>query len=164
MQGKATVWGHPIHPMLIPFPIAFFGGSLVADILYFLTDAELWTTMGTVLIGFGIVSALLAAVVGVVDYLTAPMPPRVKNTATRHMLVNVAVVALYTVNFFVRRQTPEAALGYVLSIVGIGGLLIAGWLGGALVYEHHVGAVRKEPASVPTAPAQRGREQEAVQR
>ena len=146
MRGKATLLGHPIHPMLIPFPIAFFTGSLVADVIYFISDGDFWTSMGTVLIGFGLVGALLAAVFGFVDYLTAPMPPKAKQKATMHMLINLAVVVLYLVNFLLRRQTPETPIGYILSVIGILGLLAAGWLGGALVFEHHVGTA-PDPAS-----------------
>jgi uncharacterized membrane protein len=138
--------------MLIPFPIAFFTGSLIADVVYFMTDSDFWTTMGTVLIGFGIVGALLAALFGFIDYRTAPMGPKTKQIATTHMIINLAVVALYLVNFLLRRQTPEIPIGYALSVIGILGLLAAGWFGGALVFEHHVGAA-PTPASAPTAVA-----------
>jgi uncharacterized membrane protein len=139
VQGKATLWGHPIHPMLVPFPIAFFVGSLIADFAYFYTDNDFWTTVGTVLIAMGIVGALAAAIFGLLDYLSAPMATQVKRVATTHLILNLVLVALYVVNFLVRRSTPEAALGYLLSVIGIGVLFFSGWLGGALAYEHRVG-------------------------
>jgi uncharacterized membrane protein len=145
MQGKLTFKDHPIHPMLVPFPIAFWVGSLIADIAYFVTDNDFWTSMGTVLIGFGIIGALLAAVFGVIDYLTTPMPQKVKRTATMHMLLNVGITTLYAINLSLRYQTPETATGYVLSVIAIVALLYSGWLGGDLAYEHRVG-VKEEKA------------------
>ncbi len=145
MQGKATFFRHPIHPILVPFPIAFFTGSVVADILYFFTSAGYWTKVAATMIGFGILSALLAAVFGFIDYLTAPMSPRVKQIATNHMLLNLGVTALFVIDFFLRRGNPEAPLGYLLSLAGVVGLAISGWLGGTLAYEERVGVVEEGP-------------------
>ena len=144
MQGKATFRGHPIHPMLVPFPIAFWVGSLIADILYFITHADIWTTMGTGLIGAGIIGALLAALAGLTDYLTAPMDAKTKRTATKHLTLNLLIVAAYGVNLYLRWRTPETPAGYVLSVLAILTLLYSGWLGGDLVYDHKVGV--EEPA------------------
>ncbi|HXF81822.1 MAG TPA: DUF2231 domain-containing protein [bacterium] len=145
MQGKARIKEHPIHPMLIPFPIAFWVGSLIADFAYFATDNDFWTSMGTTLIGFGIIGALLAAIAGFVDYFTAPMPARVKGTATKHMLVNLGITVLFVVNYLLRVATPETAAGYILSVIGIAALLYSGWLGGDLVYDHRVGVAEEGP-------------------
>lgn len=143
MQGKARIKEHPIHPMLVSFPIGFWTGSLIADIAYFATDNDFWTSMGTTLIGFGIIAALLAAVFGFIDYLTAPMDRKTKGTATKHMLVNLGVTLLYVINYVLRARTPETVTGYVLSVIAIAALLYSGWLGGDLVYEHKVGVEEK---------------------
>ncbi len=82
MQGKATFNGHPIHPMLIPFPIAFFVGALISDIISHWGDPVFWPRVSLVLIGFGIVGALAAAIFGFTDYLTAPLSAEAKKTAT----------------------------------------------------------------------------------
>lgn len=144
MQGRATIKEHPIHPMLIAFPIGFWTGSLIADIAYAATGNVFWTGMGTVLIGFGIIGALLAAVPGFIDYFTAPMDRKTKRTATKHMLVNLGITALYVINYFLRSGTPGTTTGYILSVVGIAALLYAGWLGGDLVYDHKVGVAEKQ--------------------
>jgi uncharacterized membrane protein len=147
MQGKATIKNHPIHPMLVSFPIGFWTGSLISDVLYFATDNDFWTQMGTTLIGFGIIGALSAAVFGFLDYLTAPMSSKIKRTATKHMLLNLGITMTYTINYFLRARSPETPAGYVLSAIAIAALLYSGWLGGDLSYEHRVGV--KEPVEEP---------------
>jgi uncharacterized membrane protein len=138
MQGKATINDHPIHPMLVAFPIGFFGGVLVSDVISIWGDKTFWPSMSLWLIAFGIIGALLAAVFGFTDYLTAGMSPAVKRTAMTHMILNLTVVALY-VAFFVRFATPMSVLGYVLTYVALGTLVVSGWFGGRLVYVDLVG-------------------------
>jgi uncharacterized membrane protein len=160
MQGKATVKGHPIHPMLVSFPIAFWVGSLIADILSFVTGAELWRPMATGLIAAGILSALLAAIAGFIDYLTAPMDANTKRTATKHLTLNLIIVASFAVNLYLRWRIPGIPAGYVLSVLAISALMYSGWLGGDLVYDHKVGVEepadkerRKQEARRPGVPA-----------
>ncbi|HKU68998.1 MAG TPA: DUF2231 domain-containing protein [Candidatus Baltobacteraceae bacterium] len=143
MQGKATLAEHPIHPMLIGFPIGFFGAVLVSDVISIWGNPAFWPQMSTWLIAFGVVGTLLAAVFGFIDYLTAPMSAAVKRTATTHMILNLIVVAIYIAAFFVRYGNPVSTLGYVLTYVGLGLLVISGWYGGHLVY---VGLVGTKPA------------------
>lgn len=139
-QGKATVGRHPIHPMLIPFPIAFFVGSIVCDIIYGSSDNPFWYTMSTWLIAFGIIGGLLAATAGFVDYFTAKMSDAGKRNATMHMVANLTVVVLYVINYFLRVNNPPGlTAGYVLSIVALAILVYSGWLGGELVYVDRVG-------------------------
>ena len=139
MQGKATLFGHPIHPMLIPFPIAFFAGALISDIISRWGDPVFWPRMSVVLIGLGIIGALLAAVFGFVDYLTAPLSEDAKKTATTHMILNLIVVAIFAVAFFVRFGDATSTIGYVLTVLGVLVLLVSGYLGGKLVFEGGVG-------------------------
>lgn len=134
MQGKATAAGHPIHPMLVAFPIGFFGAVLVSDIISIWGNPGFWPHMSVWLIAFGVVGALLAAVFGFVDYFTAPMSAAVKRTANTHMALNLIVVAMYIAAFFVRYNNPVGVLGYVLTYVGLGILIVSGWYGGHLVY------------------------------
>src|SRR6476469_2146304 len=86
MRSKATLLGHPVHPMLIPFPIAFLTGAVGFDAAGWLGDAPAWWTTGGYLGCAGIVTALLAAVPGFVDYLyTVPPKSSGKERATKHM-------------------------------------------------------------------------------
>jgi len=139
MQGKATIMGHPIHPMLIPFPIAFFTGALISDIISHWSDNPIWPQVSVILIGFGVIGTLAAALFGFVDYLTAPMSPEAKSTATWHMVLNVVVLLVFAGTFFVRQSNPTSTLGYVLTVIGVILLMVSGMLGGHLAYHYRVG-------------------------
>jgi uncharacterized membrane protein len=139
MQGKATIMGHPIHPMLIPFPIAFFTGALICDIISHWSDNPIWPQMSVILIGFGVIGTLAAAVFGFVDYLTAPMSPEAKTTATWHLLLNVVLLFVFAGAYIVRQPNPTSSLGYVLTVAGVILLMGSGMLGGHLAYHYRVG-------------------------
>ena len=148
MQGKATLANHPIHPMLVAFPIGFFGAVLVSDVISIWAGRLFWPVMSTYLIAFGVIAALVAAVFGFIDYFTAPMPAAVKRTATTHMVLNLAVVVLYAAAFFVRNANGSSALGYVLTYIGLAVLVTSGWYGGHLVYAGRVGVQDERDVSV----------------
>ncbi|HYW54456.1 MAG TPA: DUF2231 domain-containing protein [Dongiaceae bacterium] len=144
MQGKATIAGHPIHPMFVALPIGFFVGALVCDIILALTHNPFWPTVSVVLIGFGIVAALLAALFGFIDYFTAPMTGDTKATATRHMILNLVAVVIFAIAFWLRWSDNVSGIGIALTVLGVLVLAVSGWLGGHLSYHYGVGV---EPSS-----------------
>jgi len=139
VQGAATIFQHPIHPILVVFPLAFFIGSLAGDALSLLTKRPFWEKFAFALIGFGLIGGLAAAVPGLVDYFTAPMDAEDKDIAMDHMIANLVVMGIFLVNFLIRWKRPHLRFKYVLSLAGFGVLLWAGYLGGHLAYMHHVG-------------------------
>lgn len=139
MQGKATIAGHPIHPMLVALPIGFFVGALVCDIILALTHNPFWPSVSVVLIGFGIVAALLAALFGFIDYFTAPISGQIKATATRHMVLNLLAVVVFAVAFWLRWSDSISSTGIALTVLGVLILAVSGWLGGHLAYHYGVG-------------------------
>jgi uncharacterized membrane protein len=70
--STAAIAGHPIHPMLIPFPFTLLFAALASDIGYWLTADAFWARASLWLVGAGIVTALLAAVFGAIDFFTLP--------------------------------------------------------------------------------------------
>lgn len=147
MQGKATVAKHPIHPMLVGFPIGLFGGVLVSDVISIWGDRAFWSHMSLWLIAFGVVGALVAALFGFIDYFSAPMSPEAKRAATTHMILNLLVVVCYAAAFAVRYGDPTSTLGYVLTYVGLAFLAASGWYGGHLVYNDLIGTTSPPPGS-----------------
>jgi uncharacterized membrane protein len=135
MRTPASIAGHPIHPMLVPIPIGLWIFSLVCDLVYAGgSNNPAWATVALYTMGGGIVGALLAAVPGLIDLVSLPPGPR--RTALAHMVINLTVVALYAVNFWLRKDAPESPGGLIwLSVLAIGLLVISGWLGGKMVYE-----------------------------
>jgi uncharacterized membrane protein len=147
-QSTAKIAGHPLHPMVVPFPIAFLVGTLVTDLVYTQTTDLFWARASFWLLVAALVTAALAAVLGLTDFL-GDARIRALRTATLHMIGNVVAVVLSLVNFWLRYQNGEAGAypaGLWLSLVVVLLLLFNGWQGGELVFRHRVG-VSDEPAN-----------------
>jgi uncharacterized membrane protein len=138
MSSPASIHKHPIHPMLIVFPIGLWIFSFVCDIVYHAgSHTVLWKEMAFYTMLGGVVGALLAAVPGFIDYLSIG-DVYVRRIATTHMVLNLAVVALFIFNLGLRFSGSSEMLPVTLSLIGIAVLTVSGWLGGTLVYEHQV--------------------------
>lgn len=136
MKSKAVLLGHPVHPMLIPFPIAFLTGAMLFDAAGWLLGNLAWWTTGGHLGAAGIATALMAAVPGFIDYLyTVPPNSSGKTRATRHMAAMLASVALFATAWLIRRTAPASPQLTVLSLEAAGLALVAmgGYMGGTLV-------------------------------
>ncbi|MEI6945814.1 DUF2231 domain-containing protein [Paraflavisolibacter sp. H34] len=141
MKSKAQIKGHPLHPILLPFPLAFFIGALLFDVLGVVRESESFWRTGMYLVGAGVVFALLAATAGFIDFrYTVPPKSSAKKRAAKHGLINLTVVILYVLAFFYRRNA-DASPAVVLALEGVGTVLlfIGGWLGGTLVYRNQIG-------------------------
>lgn len=171
MKSAASVKGHPVHPMLIVFPIAFWVGSFVLDLLYLWLEDPWLYRMSWYLIGGGIVGALAAAVPGSVDYFKSITPfSSCRTVARKHALVNLSVTALYGFNLWWRSGERAAAgaewwLAFALAAAGIAGVSFGGWLGGDLVYKCEIGLQQFQVNKQRTiyGPALRAREGEFVE-
>jgi uncharacterized membrane protein len=155
-RSTAKVAGHPLHPMIVPFPIAFLVSALATDIGYLNTGDAGWAQASMWLLGAGISMALLAAVLGLTDFL-AERRIRTHRSAWLHMIGNVIAVAVAAVNFYLRATMDAAAavapMGVTLSAAVVLILLFTGWMGWELVYRHRTGvADEPEMASVPVEP------------
>ena len=147
MQGKATIAGHPIHPILVTAPIGCFVASIACDIVSIWQGTAFWGAMGTWLIAFGVIGALVAAVAGITDFLTAPMSATAKNLASWHLMLNLAMLVVYGLAFAMRIQGQVPVLGYALSVFGFVTLLASGVLGGQVAHGHLVGSSERDVAA-----------------
>ena len=140
MGSRASLLKHPIHPMLVPFPIALWIFSLISDAVYGLGwGGTLWNEMAFYTMAGGIVGALAAAVPGLIDYLSMS-DQETSKIAKIHMIVNLIVVGIFIADLWLRTMfAPGAGLPVVLSVIGVALLGFSGWLGGELVYVHGVG-------------------------
>jgi uncharacterized membrane protein len=152
MASRASIGGHPIHPMLIPFPIGLLVFSFVADLIYLWRGNPIWkdyiafyTMLG------GIIGAAAAAIPGLIDWATLTERATVR-VANWHARVNVVTLLIFIANFYLRTSSGAAwiagmpMLPVVLSVVGVIGLAVAGWLGGQLVFAHGVAVTSKAKA------------------
>ena len=141
MASRASIAGHPIHPMLVPLPIGLFIFSFVCDLIFMWGSGNaVWSTVALYTMGGGIIGALLAAVFGLIDLLSLS-PSKAKTIGIWHMVVNLTVVAIFVVSFVLRMGgASQARLPVLLSLIGVALLAVSGWLGGEMVFVHGVGA------------------------
>ena len=145
-RSTASIAGHPIHPMLVPFPIAFFVATLACDTMFLRTANPEWIGATMWLLGAGLAMAGLAALAGVTDLLGDRRIARLGDTWL-HAVGNVLIVSIEALNLYIRYQTPTANLmpiGALLSLLAVMGLLFTGWKGGKLVYRHRIGMRRDD--------------------
>ncbi|HZS16907.1 MAG TPA: DUF2231 domain-containing protein [Candidatus Udaeobacter sp.] len=141
MKAKTTFLGHPVHPMLIVFPLGLLPVASIFDIIYLSTNNGQWAVVSYWIIAAGIIGALIAAVFGFIDWLGIPDGTRAKSIGLTHGVANLIVSLLFIVSWFMRRPDPStpSLLAIVLGWIGIGIALFSGWLGGELVYRLSMG-------------------------
>jgi uncharacterized membrane protein len=158
MSSPASIGKHPIHPMVVPFPIALWIFSFVCDVVYALDWGGIfWKDMAFVSMAGGVVGALVAAVPGYLDYRSLTALSAAQRIGRWHMALNLSIAVLFTINLWLRVGSEASAVWpVILSLVSIALLGISGWLGGELVYVHGV-AVDQEPQ----VPVRKGRDRAA---
>ena len=143
MESRFKVLGHPVHPMLIPFPLGLFATAVVFDLIALIRgDWDRLALAAYYMIAAGIIGGLLAAIFGAIDWIAIPNGTRAKRIATLHGVGNVVIVALFAIAWLVRRGSPPddaSGLPIVLEVIGVLGALVTGWLGGELVDRLGVG-------------------------
>jgi uncharacterized membrane protein len=140
-RSQASIAGHPIHPMLIPFPVTFTASVLISDIVALVTQDAFWLRTSYFLLIAAIVTGAAAAVAGSIDFWTN-RHIRSLRIAWAHMIGNAILLLLLLINVIGRTGTAADDIfpgGLLLSVVSAALLLVSGWLGGEMVYHHRVG-------------------------
>lgn len=151
MRTPASIGKHPIHPMLIVFPIGLWIFSLACDLIRLAgAPGDAWATVAFFSMVGGFIGALCAAVPGFIDLLfyKGGAPP-VKKIALTHMAINLTAVVLYAINIWLRASDPTSmstgmSTPVLLSIIGVALLFVSGWLGGHMVHVYGVGVEGRE--------------------
>lgn len=142
IKSTASIAGHPIHPMLVPFPIAFLVGLLLTDIGFQMTADPFWARASVWLAGAGLATGLLAAVFGLIDFATIRRA-RQHPAGWIHAVGNVLAMLVTAINLGLRlgdiSTVPHG--GLILSAVTTTILVVTGWYGGELAYRHLIGAI-----------------------
>ncbi|HEX2060100.1 MAG TPA: DUF2231 domain-containing protein [Thermoanaerobaculia bacterium] len=141
MEAKAKLFGHPIHQMLIVFPLGVLAMSLFFDLIALFANVPRLHEAAYYMIAGGIISGLIAAVFGLIDFLAIPRGTRAKRIGTLHGVGNVVVVLLFAISWWMRRDAPASpeVMAIILSAVAAGIATVTGWLGGELVDRLGVG-------------------------
>jgi uncharacterized membrane protein len=153
MEAKARLLGHPIHQMLIVFPLGLFTTAIIFDIVHLLGGGLRWAEVANWMIGAGVIGGLIAAPFGLVDWLSIPSGTRAKRIGATHGIGNVIVVVLFILSWVARRGDALAppTIAYILSFVGIILGAITGWLGGELVDRLGIGVYANANANAPSS-------------
>jgi uncharacterized membrane protein len=159
MESRVKVAGHPLHQMLIVFPLGLLSTAVVFDIIYLVTNRVTWTHAAYYMIGAGLIGGLAAAVPGWLDWWAIPRGTRAKRIGLIHGVGNMIVVALFILSWVLRRPNPEAPPTGAI-VAGLAGMVLASftaWLGGELVDRLGVGvddgAHLDAPSSLSALPA-----------
>lgn len=140
-RSAMSVAGHPLHPMLVNFPIAYLMGALASDLAFWWTGDAFWARMSLWLIGAGFTMGAVAALFGMLDFFLVREIRR-HTSSWSHFLAGVMLLALAAANWWMRLDDPlERLLPWGLFLSGVTALAVsgAGWLGGKLVFDHNIG-------------------------
>lgn len=140
LPSTAAVAGHPIHPMVIPYPVAFLTSALLTDIAARRSGDAFWSRATTTLLGAGLISGLAAGLVGAIDYFTIRRA-REKPVGKLHAYGNVAALGLAAANLAMRARDDRGPSGTDLALTAATAALVGvtGWAGAELSYRHMVG-------------------------
>jgi uncharacterized membrane protein len=144
MASPASIGGHPIHPMIVPFPIGLWVFSLVADVIFLWRGSSVWRDyIAFYTLIAGIIGAAAAAVPGLIDWLSLKNPTVVK-IANWHARLNVIALLVFAASFYLRTRSGAAfvsgsyTIPVALSVLGVILISISGYLGGEMVFKHGV--------------------------
>ena len=142
MESRAKFLGHPIHQQLIVFPLGLLGMAVIFDLISFGTKNSHWTDMAFYMIGAGILTGLLAAIFGLIDWVAIPKNTRAKSVGAWHASFNVLVLLLFAASLVIRNSISGHLPNTLSFSCATGGLLlggVSGWLGGELVNRLGIG-------------------------
>ncbi len=152
LQGR---WlGHPLHPILTHFPVGLIPTTVVFDILALATSDNVWVKAATIALLIALIGAAVAAVLGLAEWVDIPQEAHATaSTANAHAILNVVAVAGGIVSLILHfRAWDHASVPFLAFLLDIAALLIvsfSGYLGGKLIYEHHLGVGRDEATGHP---------------
>ena len=153
MESRAKLFGHPIHQMLVVFPFGLLMMAAVFDVIGLATSQAYWSEIAYWMIAAGVVTGLLAAPFGLIDWLAIPWATRAKRVGAVHGLGNLVVVLLFAGSWLLRdpETRPPATPDLIFSFAGAALLAVTGWLGGELVDRLAVGVDEGAHVNAPSS-------------
>lgn len=143
---RGRLLGHPIHAMLVHFPSALFPTTLLFDIVSYIFEDALFALIAYYILGLGVISGVIAACFGAIDYVHLPPQHTAWKKASTHAVLNViwliVFATLFGINSMDYPHLPITSLTQLIIVtLSVGGLIFSNYLGGELVYRHHIGSV-----------------------
>jgi uncharacterized membrane protein len=152
MHARARFLGHPVHQMLVVFPLGLLATAVIFDVIHLVGGSQTMAAVSYWMIAAGLVGGLLAAPFGLVDWLGIPKSTRARRIGAMHGLGNVLVLLLFGLSFVLRDQTYAPDLGEVIwAFAGAAIALVTAWLGGELVDRLSVGVDEDAGVNAPSS-------------
>lgn len=154
MESGVKIFGHPVHPMLVVFPLGLLSTAVIFDVIYLIWGTRAMPTASFYMIAAGVIGGLTAALFGFMDWLGLPKGSRARSIGAWHAIGNVTIVTLFAISWFLRLPAGDhvpGTLALVLSFAGAGLALITAWLGGEMVYRLHVGVDQGAQVNAPSS-------------
>lgn len=142
MNSRVKLLGHPLHPMLVVYPLGLLSTAVIFDLLFMGNNNPTFSVVSYWMITAGLIGGLLAAVVGFMEWLAVPSESRAKSVGLWHGLGNLVITLLFAGSWWLRTGVEDnvpGTIAFILSLLGFGLALLTGWLGGELVYRLGVG-------------------------
>jgi len=157
MEGRAKLLGHSVHPILIVFPLGLLATAVIFDIIHMASGVATFAIVSYWMMVAGLIGAIIAAPFGLIDWMAIPSDTRAKSVGLTHGLVNIGVVVLFAISWYLRSDLPErpGTAASAISILGFLLALVGGWLGGELVERLGIAV---HPGANPNAPSSLERE------
>ena len=125
MEAKAKLFGHSIHQMLIPFPLGVLGMAVVFDVIALVGRWPSLHNAAFAMIGAGVISGLLAALFGVIDFLAIPLRTRAKRIGFLHGVGNVVMLLLFAASWWFRADAPHQPGAEAIGSAAVGAGMMA---------------------------------------
>jgi uncharacterized membrane protein len=141
VESRIAIAGHPVHAMLVAFPIALTMSVLGADLLYWWTGDPFWPRAAGWAAFGAFVMGVLAAVTGTVELLIV-RGIRARSASWSHFVLAMTLLAILGANWVLRIDNAEGAvlpLGILVSFLAAGMTAVTGWHGGKLVFDYQIG-------------------------
>jgi uncharacterized membrane protein len=151
MKSRARFLGHPVHQMLVVFPLGLLATAVVFDVIKIATDNADWSMVAYWMMASGIVGAVLAAPFGLIDWLAIPRNTRARRIGATHGLGNAVVSALFVASWLMRTPEEAGSAALAFSFAGAALALLTAWLGGELVSRLGVGVYDNAGLNAPNS-------------
>lgn len=138
-----AIAGHPLHAMMVTFPIAFLMSVAATDVVWIISQDPFWARLSLWLVGAGAISGSAAALAGTVELLLIPGVRR-RGVSWSHFVAGITLISVAFTNWYLRLAGSEDMIlpwGFALSLLGAVLVGIAGWLGANLVFDHRIGII-----------------------
>lgn len=142
MNSRVKLLGHPLHPMLVVYPLGLWSTAVILDLIFMSNGNRALSISSYWMITAGLIGAVLAALVGFLEWFAIPNNTRAKSIGLWHGLGNLLIAVLFAGSWWIRSGIEDnvpTTTAFILSLLGFGLALVTGWLGGELVYRLGVG-------------------------